>query len=118
MLFRSPSVVKLVRGIPEGLKVEGLKGAIQKVLREYAVQWSVAEGVARVLRAEVHGRMDELKKRSRRGVKFEVGIEQAMPGAFEPETGSRGAVCAGCHRHFGFHGKFNLEALVSMLDAY
>ncbi|KAF8423903.1 hypothetical protein EV426DRAFT_711139 [Tirmania nivea] len=101
-------VVKLVRGIPEGLKVVGLKGAIQKVLREYAVQWSVAEGVARVLRAEVHGRMDELKMRSRRGVKFEVGIEQAMPGAFEPETGSKGAVCSRCHRQFGFHEKDTL----------
>ncbi|KAF8446545.1 hypothetical protein BGX38DRAFT_1041722, partial [Terfezia claveryi] len=101
-------VVKLVRGIPEGLKVEGLKGAIQKVLREYAVQWSVAEGVARVLRAEVHGKMDELKQRSRRGVKFEVGIEQAMPGAFDPETESKGAICAGCHRLFGFHKKDTL----------
>lgn len=108
-------VVKLVRGIPERLEVEGLKGAIQKVLREYAVQWSVAEGVARVLRGEVHGRMDELKKRSRKGVKFEVGIEQAMPGAFDPETGLKGAVCSGCHRQFGFHGKFNLEPIIHLM---
>jgi len=111
-------VVKLVRGIPEGLKVEGLKGAIQKVLREYAVQWSVAEGVARVLRGEVHGRMDELKKRSRKGVKFEVRIEQAMPGAFEPETGSKGAVCAGCHHQFVFHGRFNPEVPIPFFLVY
>jgi len=60
----------------------------------------------------VHGRMDELKKRSRRGVKFEVGIEQFMPGAFEPETRSKGAVCAGCHRQFWFHGKFDSEVII------
>lgn len=100
-------VVKLVRGIPEGLKVPGLKGAIQKVLREYAVQWSVAEGVARVLRGEVHYGMDVLKRRSRRGVKFDVGIEQTMPGQFEAAY-SQGAMCNGCQRPFEFNGIFDL----------
>lgn len=110
-------VVKLVRGIPEGLEVEGLKGAIQKVLREYAVQWSVAEGVAKVLRSEVHAEMDELKRKSRRGVKFEVGIEQSMPGAFEAGAGARGAVCAGCQNHFKFTGKYYMvSAQILLLD--
>ena len=109
-------VVKLVRGIPEGLEVEGLKGAIQKVLREYAVQWSVAEGVARVLRGEVHGGMEELKRKSRRGVKFQVMVDavgKTVPGALDPksveeqhesENHPRGAKCAGCRRLFGFNG--------------
>lgn len=108
-------VVKLVRGIPGGLKVPGLKGAIQKVLREYAVQWSVAEGVARVLRGEVHYGMDVLKRRSRRGVKFDVGIDQAMPGEFEPMN-TQGAICNGCLHPFEFSGMLDLIFFLSISE--
>ncbi|KAI5790592.1 hypothetical protein DFH27DRAFT_570591 [Peziza echinospora] len=123
-------VVKLVRGIPEGMKVDGLKGALQSVLREYAVQWSVAEGVARVLRGEVHGGMEALKKRSRRGVKFEVLDSTRVrehPGAFPIDDGprgddveadeekgkvleseTRGRMCAGCNLQLKFNEKDTL----------
>ncbi|KAF8468805.1 hypothetical protein BDZ91DRAFT_678985 [Kalaharituber pfeilii] len=109
-------VVKLVRGIPEGLRVEGLKGAIQKVLREYAIQYSVAEGVARVLRGEVHAEMDELKRRSRRGVKFEIGLDVSSPKVFlegemvpgQEQQAQRGTTCSGCQMLFAFNEKDTL----------
>jgi hypothetical protein len=64
--------ITLVRRIPEGLEIEGLKEGIGKMVREYEIQASISDGVAKVLRGEVAVRMEALRKGRARGVKFEV----------------------------------------------
>lgn len=64
--------VQLVRRIPEGLEIEGLRDGIRRMVREYEIQHSISEGVARVLRGEVATGMDTLRAGQKRGVKFEV----------------------------------------------
>lgn len=64
--------IKLVRRIPEGLEIEGLKRGLQRMLREYEIQYSISEGVARVLRGEVGGAMLERERGQRRGMRFDV----------------------------------------------
>lgn len=64
--------ITLVRRIPMGLKIQGLKPALRKILKEYGVQWSICEGVAKVLRSEVARGMGDLRGGQRRAVKFEV----------------------------------------------
>lgn len=64
--------IKLVKRIPEGVEIEGLKQGIQKMMREYDVQVDISEGVARVLRGEVSAGMDTLRAERAKGVRFEV----------------------------------------------
>ncbi|KAJ4348359.1 Vacuolar protein sorting-associated protein 41 [Didymosphaeria variabile] len=64
--------VRLVRRIPEGLEIEGLRDGIGRMVREYEIQYSISEGVAKVLRGEVATGMDVLRAGQKRGVKFEV----------------------------------------------
>ena len=64
--------IKLVRRIPEGLEIEGLKQGLQRMVKEYEIQFSISEGVARVLRGEVSAAMLERGRGQRRGVRFDV----------------------------------------------
>lgn len=64
--------IQLVKRIPEGLEIEGLRDGIGRMVREYEIQHSISEGVARVLRGEVSTGMDTLRAGQKRGVKFEV----------------------------------------------
>jgi hypothetical protein len=64
--------IKLVRRIPEGLEIEGLRDGIGRMVREYEIQYSISEGVARVLRGEVAAGMDTLRAGQKRAVKFQV----------------------------------------------
>lgn len=69
--------IELVRRIPEGLEIEGLKEGVQRMLRAYDVQFSLSEGAAKVLRGEVVGGMDTLRAGRRKGVRFELVHENA-----------------------------------------
>jgi hypothetical protein len=64
--------IKLVRRIPEGLEIEGLRDGIGRMVREYEIQYSISDGVAKVLRGEVATGMDTLRAGQKRGIKFEV----------------------------------------------
>ncbi|KAF2224429.1 vacuolar assembly protein-like protein [Elsinoe ampelina] len=68
----SVDAIKLVKRIPDGLEIEGLKEGLQKLVREYDIQFSISEGVAKVLRGEVAVGMETLREGRRKGVKFEV----------------------------------------------
>lgn len=76
--------IQLVRRIPEGLEIEGLRDGIGRMIREYEIQHSISEGVAKVLRGEVAAGMDTLRAGQKRGVKFEVNLcddeTDALPG--------------------------------------
>lgn len=64
--------IQLVRRIPEGLEIEGLRDGIGRMVREYEIQHSISDGVAKVLRGEVAQGMDTLRAGRRRGIKFEI----------------------------------------------
>lgn len=89
--------IQLVRRIPEGLEIEGLRDGIGRMVREYEIQWSISEGVAKVLRGEVSAGMDILRAGQKRGVKFEVipcddesdALAARLPGAYKDEPKPR-----------------------------
>ncbi|KAF2399914.1 hypothetical protein EJ06DRAFT_530695 [Trichodelitschia bisporula] len=72
--------VQLVRRIPLGLEIEGLREGIRRLVREFEIQASISEGVARVLRGEVADGMETLRKGRALAVKFEVVHEDPPPG--------------------------------------
>lgn len=90
--------ITLVRRIPAGLQIEGLKPALGKILKEYGVQWSVCEGVAKVLRSEVARGMEELRGGQRRAVRFEVkrDVEIEEGGGEERPQKRRVDACGDC----------------------
>jgi len=64
--------ITLVRRIPEGLEIEGLREGLSRMIKEYEIQYSISSGVARVLRGEVALAQNTLRSGQRKGVKFEV----------------------------------------------
>ncbi|THZ65523.1 WD domain-containing protein [Aureobasidium pullulans] len=68
--------ITLVRRIPNGLEIEGLREGIGKMIREYEIQHSISDGVAKVLRGEVTSGMDVLRAGQKKAVKFEVNHEK------------------------------------------
>ncbi|EXJ84990.1 hypothetical protein A1O3_05665 [Capronia epimyces CBS 606.96] len=64
--------ITLVKRIPSGLEVEGLKDGLRKMIREYDLQDSISSGVARVLSSEVAVGMEALRRGRRKGIKFDV----------------------------------------------
>ncbi|KAJ9631251.1 Vacuolar protein sorting-associated protein 41 [Knufia peltigerae] len=110
--------ITLVKRIPSGLEVEGLKDGLRKMLREYDLQDSISSGVARVLSSEVAVGMETLRRGRRKGIKFEVMphhhrkpvhdaehvADDAEKGTIPEEAVQKLEVepgrCASCHRVF------------------
>lgn len=108
--------ITLVKRIPSGLEVEGLKDGLKKMIREYDLQDSISSGVAKVLSSEVAVGMDTLRRGRRKGIKFDIGFvpqPKRTPGldaettrnptdkenlVVEPEI--QPGQCASCHRAF------------------
>lgn len=68
--------ITLVRRIPEGLEIEGLREGLKHIMKEHEIQYSICEGVARVLRSEVAAAQGLLRMGQRKGVKFEVVVKR------------------------------------------
>lgn len=64
--------IKLVRRIPSGLEIEGLREGLTHMIREHDLQASISQGAARVLQSEVAVGMDTLRRGQRRGIKFNI----------------------------------------------
>ncbi len=64
--------IRLVRRIPEGLEIEGLREGLSRMIKEYELQFSISEGVARVLRGEVASAQNLLRSGQRKGVRFDI----------------------------------------------
>jgi hypothetical protein len=64
--------IKLVRRIPSGLEIEGLREGLTRLIREHDLQASISQGAARVMQSEVALGMDSLRRGQRRGIKFDV----------------------------------------------
>lgn len=68
--------ITLVRRIPEGLEIEGLREGLKHIMKEHEIQYSISEGVARVLRSEVAAAQATLRNGQRKGIKFEVVVKR------------------------------------------
>lgn len=112
--------LKLVKRIPLGLEIEGLREGLARMLREYEVQESISGGVARVLRGEVNTAMLERGRGMRKGVRFDPLLQHHPSSTTkdpEKDKGSGGwkvgqvvkiGYCAGCGEAVGtFLGKFS-----------
>ncbi|RJE19730.1 vacuolar assembly protein, partial [Aspergillus sclerotialis] len=77
--------IKLVRRIPSGLEIEGLREGLTRMIREHDLQASISQGAAKVLQSEVAVGMDTLRRGQRRGIKFNIIEEES---ADEPNTPS------------------------------
>ncbi|EEQ84361.2 vacuolar assembly protein [Blastomyces dermatitidis ER-3] len=96
--------INLVRRIPSGLEIEGLREGLTRMIREHDIQASISQGVAKVLEGEVATRMDILRQGQRRGIKFDIvtpssGLSQKQQDTQETEELGRGR-CAGCRKLF------------------
>ncbi|CAN8105307.1 unnamed protein product [Discula destructiva] len=69
--------ITLVRRIPEGLEIEGLREGLKHIMKEHEIQYSISEGVARVLRSEVSAAQATLRSGQRKAIKFEVLVKEA-----------------------------------------
>lgn len=108
--------LKLVKRIPLGLEIEGLREGLGRMLREYEVQESISEGVARVIRGEVNAAMQQRGRGQRMGVSFDVAklhhdessnhIDSKKPK--NPPKKIRPGYCVGCGEMFTEHGKLPL----------
>jgi len=103
--------LKLVKRIPLGLEIEGLREGLGRMLREYEVQESISEGVARVLRGEVNAAMVERGAGQRKGVRFDVGPmdkkeEREERKRHRPPKVVRPGFCAGCDDAVNENGGF------------
>ncbi|KAL4924295.1 CLH domain-containing protein [Aspergillus undulatus] len=121
--------IKLVRRIPSGLEIEGLREGLTGLLREHDLQASISQGAAKVLQSEVAIGMNSLRSGQRRGIKFNVVEDSPKPETTEedgrpknetdsdktptslpnPSTPQAGR-CAGCHRPFHANEKEILVA--------
>ena len=97
--------LKLVKRIPLGLEIEGLREGLGRMLREYEVQESISGGVARVLRGEVNAAMLERGRGMRKGIPFDPLSPSAMEkekaqsgtgGGKVGHVGVKAGHCAGC----------------------
>ena len=107
--------LKLVKRIPLGLEIEGLREGLGRMLREYEVHESISEGVARVLRGEVNAAMQQRGRGQRMGVRFDVATHhhQQDDSSHHPNGHKskhspkkiRPGYCVGCGEMFTEHGK-------------
>ncbi|KAJ5174409.1 uncharacterized protein N7482_000286 [Penicillium canariense] len=70
--------IKLVRRIPSGLEIEGLRDGLTRLIREHDLQASISQGASRVMQSEVALGMDTLRRGQRRGIKFNTTEESAV----------------------------------------
>ncbi|KAE8145143.1 hypothetical protein BDV25DRAFT_165298 [Aspergillus avenaceus] len=114
--------IKLVRRIPSGLEIEGLREGLSHLIREHDLQASISQGAAKVLQSEVAVGMDTLRRGQRRGIKFNVIEDEKRPVPSTPgslsgkeevksevdsektsvptDSSSQVGRCAGCHLPF------------------
>ncbi|CCE27128.1 related to VPS41-required for the vacuolar assembly [Claviceps purpurea 20.1] len=124
--------ITLVRRIPEGLEIQGLREGLTHMMKEHELQHSISSGVAKVLRSELAAAQNDLRAGQQKGIKFQVaqpGGEKASMAARKesivkekesrqasvvddhqnehrtPQPGS----CAGCHEVFT---EYEMETII------
>jgi hypothetical protein len=120
--------ITLVRRIPEGLEIEGLREGLSRMIKEHEIQHSISNGVAKVLRGEVAVAQNTLRSGQCKGVKFDVvhkpedhvdvtasDVPSTIDGAATSEVAREFTMqklkpqhpkpghCVGCHEPFSEH---------------
>lgn len=111
--------IKLVRRIPSGLEIEGLRDGLTRLIREYDLQDSISQGATRVMQGEVVHDMDKLYKGRRRGIKFNITESDSLEGkdgssnvnGFVNSPDHRQWKCGGCHAPFLANGMYEASEL-------
>ncbi|KAI1344391.1 hypothetical protein F5Y15DRAFT_366481 [Xylariaceae sp. FL0016] len=67
--------ITLVRRIPEGLEIPGLREGLKHIMKEHEIQYSISSGVARVLKSEVAAAQNQLRTGQQKGIKFNVVVQ-------------------------------------------
>ncbi|KAI8819466.1 uncharacterized protein EV422DRAFT_497948 [Fimicolochytrium jonesii] len=62
--------VRLIRRIPDGLEIPGLKDALIKIMTDYGIQMSLREGCEKILVSDTVSLLETLYKAQRRGLTF------------------------------------------------
>lgn len=106
--------IKLVRRIPSGLEIEGLRDGLTRLIREHDLQDSISQGATRVMQGEVVQDMDKLYKGRRRGIKFNIAedntsekkdVASNLNGSVNSSSLGQGK-CGGCHAPFQANGMY------------
>jgi hypothetical protein len=111
--------IKLVRRIPSGLEIEGLRDGLTRLIREHDLQAIISQGAARVMHGEVALGMDTLRRGQRRGIAFNIAEDAnekktdltptlknqnpdaaSMSSGSTKPTGPKRGTCGGCHVPF------------------
>lgn len=108
--------IKLVRRIPSGLEIEGLREGLTRMIREHDLQASISRGASKVLQSEVAVGMDSLRRGQRRGIKFNIIDEKEDDAGRVEKNGEveskeetadstnlsapQSGKCGGCHAPF------------------
>ncbi|KAH7028880.1 uncharacterized protein B0I36DRAFT_384524 [Microdochium trichocladiopsis] len=92
--------IRLVRRIPEGLEIPGLREGLKHIMKEHEIQYSISSGVARVLRSEVAAAQTQLRNGQRKGIKFESRDGGAEGGDDEKAPRDTRGECASCKAAF------------------
>lgn len=64
--------ITLIRRIPEGLEIQGLREGLKRIIKEYELQHSISYGVAKVLQSEVATTQNILRAGQQKGIRFNV----------------------------------------------
>ncbi|UKZ67198.1 uncharacterized protein TrAtP1_008363 [Trichoderma atroviride] len=110
--------ITLVRRIPEGLEIQGLREGLIHMMKEHELQHSISWGVATVLRSEVATAQNELRTGQRKGIKFEVVAEEDAAEKEkekkegEEDTAPKPGQCAKCLETFT---EYEMEALMGFV---
>jgi vacuolar protein sorting-associated protein 41 len=70
--------IALIRKIPDGLEIMGLRDSLTRMVKEYELQHSIGEGVARVFRGEVTNSMRMLRAGQKKGIRFDVNLRDTV----------------------------------------
>ena len=109
--------VTLVRRIPAGLEIEGLREGLSRMIKEYEIQHSISSGVARVLRGEVAAAIAVRGSGQRKGIRFDISRSHHGTEAHESEkpkshaTKTKPGHCASCHKSYAEIG--NRQILIA-----
>lgn len=68
--------ITLVRRIPAGLEIQGLREGLTHMMKEHELQHSISSGASRVIQSEVAAKQNELRSGQRRGVKFQPALQR------------------------------------------
>ncbi|KAM6478974.1 vacuolar membrane protein Vps41-like protein [Trichoderma sp. SZMC 28011] len=106
--------ITLVRRIPEGLEIQGLREGLIHMMKEHELQHSISWGVATVLRSEVATAQNELRTGQRKGIKFEVlSTDEGETAEDEKSEGvPKPGQCAKCLETFT---EYEMEALMGFV---